>query len=552
MKTSLRALLCLSFFILAPAITNAQVNTNIIDSLVAIEGLTNNAHGTVIYLSSGDKVLYQKAFGKANVELDVDMKVDHVFRIGSISKQFTACAILKLMEQGKLSLGDDIRKYIPDFPQKNEIITIEALLTHTAGIINYTGLSGFTEEMKRKDLSPKQLIDLFKDEPLAFKPGTAYKYSNSGYVLLGYMIERLTGKTYGEYIDEVIFKPLEMKNSYYDSPTKLIAGRVPGYVLRNGQYRNADFLSMTLPYAAGSLVSNPADIQKWYNALHNGQFLKPETLIKAFSSFKLSNGTSTGYGYGWEVGNVQGSASVKHVGVVNGFFTYAAYLPQENLSISIFRNCESAAELDIIASKILAFALGKPYHFRKITLTALEMEDYQGVYKLENGGEYTIRLEDGNLMYYYQGGIKTPLNAYEKGHFTLGNTLTSFHFTKDSFGKINGFTIDGTGVAYKASRKNIKVEAQKKMSIPTKLLQRYTGRYQFSPGPVFEVVLEGDKLFGQVGNDKKELIPFAAHQFFARYLDASIIFNMDAKGNVMSLTKIQNSEMIAKRLQSPL
>jgi CubicO group peptidase (beta-lactamase class C family) len=255
MKTSLRALLCLSFSILAPVITNAQVNANVFDSL-ASEGLPKNAPGTVIYLSRGDKVLYKKAFGKASIELDVDMKVDNVFRLGSISKQFTACAILKLMEQGKLSLSDDISKYIPDFPQKNETISIETLLTHTSGVINYTGLSRFTEEVKRKDLSPKQLIDLFKDEPLEFKPGTDYKYSNSGYVLLGYIIEKLTGKTYSEYIDEIIFKPLEMKNSYYDSPAKLIVGRVPGYVQRNGQYRNADFLSMTLPYAAGSLVSN--------------------------------------------------------------------------------------------------------------------------------------------------------------------------------------------------------------------------------------------------------------------------------------------------------
>lgn len=547
MKTSLRALLCLSFSILAPAITNAQINANVFDSL-ATAGLPKNAPGAVIYLSRGDKALYKKAFGKASIELDADMKVDNVFRLGSISKQFTACAILKLMEQGKLSLSDDIRKYIPDFPQKNEIISIEALLTHTSGIINYTSLPSFNEEIKRKDLSPKQLIDLFKDEPLEFKPGADYKYSNSGYVLLGYIIEKLTGKTYGEYIDDSIFKPLGMKNSYYDNQNKIIVGRVPGYVQRNGLFRNADFISMTLPYAAGSLASNPEDIQKWYIALHNGQFLKPETIKKAFSSFKLSNGRSTGYGYGWEIGNVQGSASVKHIGVVNGFFTYAAYLPVENLSISILTNCDSPAELDIIASKMMAVALGKPYNFKKITLTEAEMEDYQGIYKLENGGEYTIRLQDGNLMYYYQGSLKTALNPQDKEHFILGNTLASFYFNKDKSGKVEGFTINGTGLPNKASRKNIKIEAQKKISIPTKLLQSYTGRYQFNPGPVFEVVLEENKLFGQVGNDKKELVPFAKHKFFARYLDASIIFNVDAKGNVISLTKLQNNEMIAKKL----
>lgn len=546
MRTSLKALLCLNFYIITPTITKAQVNVKVFDSL-AIEGLSKNVPGTVIYLSRGDQILYTKAFGKANIELDVDMKVDHTFRIGSITKQFTACAILKLMEQNKLSLTDDIRKYIPDFPSKNEVISIEALLTHTSGIINYTGLPSFTEELKRKDLTPKQLIDLFKDEPLEFKPGTDYKYSNSGYVLLGYIIEKLTNKSYGEYIDEVIFKPLGMKNSYYDNPNKLIVGRVYGYTQRNGHYRNANFLSMTLPYAAGSLVSNAADLQRWYTALHNGQFLKPETIKKAFSPFKLGNGRSTGYGYGWEIGNVQKSASVKHVGAINGFFTYAAYLPHENLSISILTNCDSPTELDILASKMLAIALGMPYNYKEITLTKSKMEDYQGVYKLENGEEYTIRLQDGSLMYYPKGGLKTHLIPCGNAQFVLENTLSAFSFNKNKAGEIDGFTINGTGLPTNGSRKNIRIEAQTRISIPAKLLQSYTGKYHFNPGPVFEVKLEDNKLYGQVGNDKKELVPFTKNKFFARFLDASIIFNIDAKGNVVSLTKIQNSEMIAKK-----
>ncbi|UIR56658.1 serine hydrolase [Sphingobacterium sp. SRCM116780] len=546
MKTSLQALLCLIFSILAPAITLGQANNYLFDSL-ATDELPKNSPGTVIYISRGDQLLYKKAFGKANIELDVDMKTEDVFRLGSITKQFTACAILKLMEQGKLSLTDDIHKYIPDFPQKNEAISIEALLTHTSGVINYTGLPSFTEELKRKNLSPKQLVDLFKDEPLEYKPGTDYKYSNSGYILLGYIIEKVTGKPYGEYIEETIFKALGMNNSYYDSPTKLIDGRVSGYTQRNGHYQNSDYLNMTLPYAAGSLAANPADIQKWYSALYNGQFLQPESLKKAYSSYRLSNGRLTGYGYGWEIGNVQGSASVKHVGVVNGFFTYVAYLPEENLLISIFRNCDSPTDLDILASKMLAVALGKPYDYKPITMTDAKLETYQGVYKLENGGEYTIRLQDGNLMYYNLGGLRTRLIPYEKDHFVLDNSLTIFNFNKDSFGRINGFTIKGTGLPNKGNRKNIKVVAQKKIRIPFKLLQRYIGRYQFNPGPIFEVVTDNNKLFGQVGNDRKELVPFAEHEFFARDLDASIIFNVDAKGNVISLTKIQNTEMIAKK-----
>ncbi|MCX2452042.1 serine hydrolase [Pedobacter sp. PLR] len=547
MKTSLMAALCLIFSTLAPLVTQGQNGDQLFDSLAANIYLKDGP-GAVIYLSKGPQLIYNKAFGKANIELDVDMKSDHVFRLGSITKQFTACAILKLAEQGKLSLSDDIRKYIPDFPKKQKMISIKALLTHTSGVINYSGLPSFTEELKRKDLAPKQLVDLFKDEPLEFEPGSDYKYSNSGYILLGYIVEKITGKPYGEYIDETIFKPLGMTNSYYDSPGMLITGRVSGYVQRKGRYQNADYLSMTLPYAAGSLASSAGDLQKWYSALYDGKFLKPEILNKAHTSYQLSNGRLTGYGYGWETGNVQGTPSVKHVGVVNGFFTYVAYLPKKNLFIAILRNCDNPADPDILASKMLAAALGKPYDYKAITMTTSELEAYQGIYKLANGGEYYVRMLEGNLMYYYLGGPRIRLIPYKKDHFVLENSLTSLNFEKDQNGKIVGVAITGTGLPNTGTRKNTRLQARKKISVPVKLMQSYPGKYQFNPGPVFEVVLENNTLYGKVGNDRKELVPFAKHKFFARDLDASIIFNLDAKGNVISLTKIQNSEMSAKKM----
>lgn len=547
MKTSLRALLCLAFSFLIPVITLGQHTVSLFDSLAAGQ-FPKDGPGAVVLLSRADQVLYKKAFGKADIELDVDMQPGNVFRLGSITKQFTACAILRLEEEGRLSTADDIRKYIPDFPNKNKVITIEALLTHTAGVKNYTGLASFTEEMKRRDLTPTQLIALFKDEPLDFEPGSDYRYSNSGYILLGYIIEKVTGMPYGAYIEDTIFKAAGMKNSYYDSPTKLIMGRVPGYTQKNGRYQNADYLSMTLPYAAGSLVSTAADLQKWYSALHDGKILSAASLKKAHTSYNLSNGRLTGYGYGWETGNVQGSSSVKHVGVVNGFFTYAAYLPKENLSVVILRNCDSPAEPDILASKLLAAALGKPYQYKPIELRTSELEVYQGVYTLETGGEYSVRVQDGNLMYYYLGGPKTRLIPYGKDHFVLENSLTSFSFEKDPTGKVNGFSINGTGLPGKALRKNVKLVAQKRISVSPEWMQSFVGKYQFNPGPVFEIVLENGTLYGQVGKDRKELVPFAKYKFFARDLDATIIFNTDNKGKIISLTKIQNSEMIAKKL----
>jgi len=540
------ALLCLIFSFLIATTTFAQTNQQQFDSLTNGQFPKDGA-GAVVYISKGDQVLYKKAFGKANIELDVDMTPEHIFRLGSVTKQFTATLILMLAEQGKLSLQDDIRKYLSDFPQKQKVITIEALLTHTSGVINYTGLPSFTEELKRKDLSPKQLVDLFAAEPLEYEPGTDYKYSNSGYILLGYIIEKITGKAYVECIDETIFKPLGMNHSYYDSPTKIIPGRVAGYVQRNGVYRNADYLSMTLPYAAGSLMSTAGDLQKWYNGLHDGKLIKPDILRKALTSFKLSSGRLTGYGYGWETGNVQGRPSVKHIGVVNGFFTYLAYLPQENISISILRNCDSPYDPDILTSKLLAVTLGKPYDYSPVILKPAELEPFQGLYNVKNGGKYSVRLQDGNLMYYYPGGPKTRLVPLGKDQFVLENSLNMFKFTRDKKRKVNGFTIIGTGMSGAAVLEK-GLGAQPKIMLSLKQLQAYTGKYQFNPGPMFEVVLDNHILYGQVGNDRKELVAFDRHKFYARDLDAVIVFKMDIKGKVVSLTKTQNSDMVATKL----
>lgn len=547
MKLSFMALLCLGFSILSPSISIAQQNVILFDSIVKSE-LPNNAPGTVICLTKGNQILYKNTSGKANIELDIDMGLDHVFRLGSISKQFTACAILKLLEQGKLSLQDDIRKYIPEFPTKNKIISIEALLTHTAGIKNYTGLSSFTEELKRKDLTPTALINLFKDEPLEYEPGTNYKYSNSGYVLLGSIIEKITGQSYATYIEENIFKPLGMVHSYFDDPVKIIKGRVSGYSQRNRSYQNTNFLSMTLPYAAGSLASTPRDIQIWYKALSNGLLLKPETIKKAFTSFKLTNGRLTGYGYGWEIGNVQGTLSVKHVGVINGFYTYVAYLPEEQIAISIFRNSDSPVDLDLLGSKMLAISLGKPYTAHEVILTAKQLATYQGVYKLDNDTKYIIRLEDGCLMYYTLGGTKTRLIPIAKDQFTLGNSLIILDFIGKGRSKEANFIMKSTGISVNGYRENNEITLYNSIKLPLKLLQEYVGSYQFNPGPVFKVTLEHNKLYGQVGHDKKELVPFAKHKFFARDLDASLIFQIDSKNKIIGLNKIQNSEMKAHKL----
>ena len=541
-KVSLLNFLCV-FFIL-PAI--AQVPEKQYDSMLNAQ-FPADGPGAVVLLAREGKVLYEKAFGLANIEQDLPMKSTDVFRIGSNTKQFTAVAILKLAEAGKLTLQDDITKYIPGYPTHGKTITIESLLTHTSGVKNYTGLPGFND-LKRKSMTPAELVGFFKDAPMDFDPGTDFRYDNSGYILLGYIIEEITGQPYAQYIRENIFQPAGMTHSFYDEPQELIPGRIAGYKKAGAHYVNADFLDMSLPYAAGSLLSTAGDLCLWYQALVSEKIISTASLEKAWSSYRLPGGRPTGYGYGWFTGNVQGSPSVKHVGVVNGFVTYAAYLPKEMITAVILSNSEATDDLDVFASELVAVALGKPYQFSNLPSKSAALKAYQGVYHTPYDGDKTIQLMDGHLEYFYKGGRKQELLSYGKDRFYIPHTLMSFDFGRNTAGQVNGFTLNSTDMPVVSTITAEKVVAEMKIQLSRAALDQLVGKYQFS-GFVLEIERTGDTLYGKVGNDRKELVPFAPDKVFARDMDATLVFTRDAAGKITGMTKIQNSEMSAKKIE---
>ena len=313
MKNSFRFQIILIIAVLFSSGLFSQGIEEQFDTLLMKKFNTDEPGGTVLVVKKGE-VIYRKAFGKANLELDVDMKPEYIFRIGSITKQFTACAILKLAEEGKLSLQDDITKHIKDYPSHGHTITIEHLLTHTSGIKSYTGMDEWTSEVRKKDYSPKELIDFFKNEPMDFAPGEEFRYNNSAYFLLGYLIEILSGTAYEAYIDSVFFQPLDMHNSLYGNTSRIIKNRALGYQKNEDDFENADFLSMTQPYSAGSILSNVDDLFSWYDAVMKYQIVSKESLTKAHTASTLNNGKTTGYGYGWFIGNIQGSPMIQHGG----------------------------------------------------------------------------------------------------------------------------------------------------------------------------------------------------------------------------------------------
>jgi len=547
MKNSLSALLCLFFCLIITNSSVAQVNEKAFDTLLNTR-FPQHAPGAVALVAKNGKIIYEKSFGLANLELNVPMSTRHVFRIGSNTKQFTATAILKLAEENKLSLQDDIARFIPDYPSSGKLITIEQLLSHTSGIKDYTGLPAF-RDIKRKDLSPAELVALFKDQPMDFEPGQDFRYDNAGFVLLGYIIEKVTGQAYGKYINENFFQPLGMKNSYYDDAATIIPNRIPGYKFANGNYQNADYLSMTLPYAAGSLLTTAEDFLTWYEAIERGKVISLASVKKAQTSFILPTGRQTGFGYGWEVGNVQGSGSVKHVGIVNGFVTYSAYLPKEHIFVGIFSNSEAAGDLDMPASQMAAIALGKPYHFNKKQMTLKQLIDYAGTFDAGIQGKKLIAAQDSSLVYYSKGGGKSYLIPCGNDLFYLENSLATLRFLRNSKGRISGYQVSNTGTPVKAIATGEPVKPLYSIHLKAEALTKYIGKYAFNSNMTFEVVREGETLYGKVGQDQKEIIPYGTDKFFAKDLDALLLFHTDKNGRVTGLTKIQSTEMNAAKIE---
>jgi CubicO group peptidase (beta-lactamase class C family) len=368
-----------------------------VDSLV-LQQFKPNEPGVSILIAKKGQVIYEKAFGRANVELNVPLRPDMIFRIGSITKQFTAIAILKLVEQEKISLEDSIQKYIQDFPSNEYSITIENLLTHTSGIFDYSSLNDPSPYIDRWDFTPQFILDKFKNLPLGFKPGTKYSYSNSNYLLLGLIIEAVTKKSYHSYIEENIIKPLGLNHSFYANENTIIPNRVTGYTKDKGFYENCDYQSMSFGYACGDLLSNTEDLYKWNSALIQLKLIRKETLDKAFTRHKLIDGTSISYGYGWYIDDLQGTKCIHHEGQMNGFIAEEKYFPNEDTYVAILTNVKSGEDTTEFSSNrfklfdnISVIALNKEK--RKLVALSNELLDnYVGVYQLSTAKNRTITI----------------------------------------------------------------------------------------------------------------------------------------------------------------
>lgn len=415
-----------------------------LDDLLSTQFKTSDP-GCEILVTKKGEIVYKKAFGNANIELNVPIRPDMVFNLASVTKQFTAVAILQLIEQGKISLTDSLQKFIPDFPFKGYTITIENLLTHTSGIRDYMQLDYANLYMERWDFKPKQLIDSFKNYALEFEPGTKFSYSNSGYYLLGYIIQKVSGLSYQIYIQNNLLKPLGLDHTYFDSSGIIIPNRVNGYRKDDGVFKNADYWSPTIEYAAGGLISNVDDLFKWHKGLYSYQILKKETLQKAFAPYQLKNGVSTGYGYGWFLKISNGINSVEHEGGMPGFRSNVIYFPSDDIFIATLYN-SGTAPIDDLSNTISSIAIGKPLQ-ADIKVDAKLLDEYAGVYTLTIDPSRTITMlkENNRLIAQVSETERMPILFQSETKFQFKNLIgANCEFIKEN-GKVTKFNVNQNG-----------------------------------------------------------------------------------------------------------
>lgn len=333
----LRYVAGLALVLATPAVAQdaAKADPARMDAVVRADADKGEFMGVVLVARDG-KVLFDKGYGSANLEWKIASDGDTKFRIGSLTKQFTATAILLLQERGKVKLDAPIKTYLSDAPAAWDQVTVRNLLTHTGGIPNFTSLPDYAK-LQTLETTPASLIARFSDKPLDFQPGEKYAYSNSGYVLLTAIIEAASGQSYATFLTDNIFKPLGMADTGYDNHATIIPRRAAGYTPSPKGVVNADYVAMTVPQGAGALYSTSHDLLKWQRGLFGGKLLKPESLKAYLTPFKNN------YALGVNVVTADGSTTVSHSGGINGFNTWLGYDPDRKLTVVILANLNGGA-----------------------------------------------------------------------------------------------------------------------------------------------------------------------------------------------------------------
>ncbi|HVE57254.1 MAG TPA: serine hydrolase [Pyrinomonadaceae bacterium] len=566
MKTAKIFILLIALFITA---TNAfaQQNVQKIDGLVKQYYDFGQFNGSILVAEKG-KVIYKKGFGMANMEWSIPNNTDTKFRIGSVTKQFTATLILQLVEEGKIKLDGKLSDYLTDYRKDTgDKVTIHQLLNHTSGIPSYTGLPNFFAEISRDPYSVTDFVKKFASGDLEFEPGSKFSYNNSGYFLLGAIIEKVTGKSYEAVLKERILDPLGMTNTGFDHHATLLQKRASGYEKTPNGYANAPYLDMSLPYAAGSIYSTVEDLFKWDQSLYEDKILSAESKKLMFTP-GLSN-----YGYGFGISDQpigktdQKTKVIQHSGGINGFNSLLTRLVDRQQTVIILDNVGLGRYHGNITNSIISILNGQPFDAPKKSIAetlykiAVEKDAASAVaeyrkLKAENSPTYDFSENELNTLGYQLVGLKRLKDAIEIFKLNVEMFPASSN-PYDSLGET--YLADGQKELALANYKKaaeldpknanalliVRRLEGKETKVDPAVFDSYVGEYQVNPRLVLTITKEGDKLFGQMtGQGKLAVEPVSESQFTIPEVKANITFEKDSDGKVTGLLLTQGTRSV--------
>jgi len=510
--------------------------------------------GAAVIITDDGRTVYARGRGLADLEARTPITPDSVFRLGSITKQFTAAIVLQLVQEGRLSLDDPVAKFLPGYPEPGASATVRQLLNHTVGIQSYTNIPGWmVEENTARPHTTEELIAHFRDLPAPSRPGQAWAYNNSGYVLLGAIVEAVTGMPWHRAVDERIARPLGLAGLRYGEQEGQIAAMARGYTADESGTRPARRIHMSVPHAAGALVGTVGDLAAWAQALHHGRVVTADSYAAMTAPTQLPGGETVPYGFGLGFAELRGRASIGHGGGIFGFVADSLYIPEEDIFIAILTNSDAPATPPGVAQRRLAaLALGDPFpSFEATAVDAATLEPLFGVYRIESDQERRFFARDGRLYTQRSGASELEVFAAGDDRFFYGPaSLAWFDIRRDAEGRpVMEMHQDGAVEAERAVRTGPIPPEPAAAEVPHATLASYVGSYALRQGTVtIGRNPEGGLTVRLGGQPALALRPVSATEFRVQGVDARLVFAVDGDA-VTGLTIYQGArEMAAERV----
>ncbi len=535
----------------SPALARPAAFRSAADALLET-GYPADGPGAAVVVTRGGRVIYSAGRGLADLEGRRPITADTVFRLGSITKQFTAAVVLQLVNEGRISLEDPISRFFPDYPQPGARATVRQLLNHMSGIQDYTKIAGWIGRNRERPHSTAQLIATFRDLPSPAQPGQAWEYNNGGYVMLGAIVEQVTGRPWHEAVTERIARPLGLRTIAYGGSGEAAAA-ARGHTEEGGHQQPTRPTDMSVPHAAGALVGSARDLARWAQALHHGRVVSPALYQQMVRPGRLADGSTQPYGYGLRLRELRGRPVIVHGGAIAGFATDSVYIPSEDLFIAVLANSDDpVTPPSIVLRRLAALALGQPFPtFSRADVDLGTIDPLLGVYTAQSGPPRRFFSRDGKL-YMARGKEETEIFSAGEDRFFFGpEELTWLRLVRQADGAHVMEVHRPEAAEPERAVHSGPVPAGAPLVVAPATLRSYVGTYSIG-GPVFTIAAgEGGRLTVQVGGAPAlPMRPIAENEFMVDQARSRIVFHNE-NGQVNRLTVHRGARQVEGRRVAP-